>query len=79
MLGIALIGAIASIFYYIGNHEYYEKGWLLALISIIISLGISYFTPLGFIGVIGINIVFYLAILIYNIVSKKPPGSRSGF
>ena len=79
MLGIALIIALASIFYYIGNHEYYEKGWILAILSVILSFGISYLLPLGFIGVIGINILLYIAILIYNIVSKKPPGSQSGF
>ena len=79
MLGIALIAALASIFYYIGDHEYYEKGWLLAVISFVLSIGTSYFLPLGFIGVIGINILFYIGIMVYNIISKKPPGSRSGF
>jgi len=79
MIGYIVIFVVASIFYYIGNHEYYEKGWLLGLISVGLSFGISYLLPLGFIGIIGINIVFYISILIYNIVSKRPPGSRSGF
>jgi hypothetical protein len=79
MLGYALIGALASIFYYIGNHEYYDKGWLLAVISVLLSFGVSYLLPVGFIGIIGVNVLFYLGIMIYNIISKRPPGSRSGF
>lgn len=79
MFGYILIGALASIFYYTGNHEYYDKGWLLAIISILLSFAAAYFLPLGLIGIIGINVVFYLGIMVYNIVSKRPPGSRSGF
>jgi len=79
MFGYMLIGAIASTFYYIGNHEYYDKGWLLAIISILLSFGTAYFFPLKLIGIIGINVVFYLGIMVYNILSKRPPGSRSGF
>lgn len=78
-MGYALIVVLASIFYYIGNHEYYEKGWLLATISVLLSFGASFFLPFGFFGMIGANIVLYLAILIYNLLSKRPPGSRSGF
>jgi hypothetical protein len=79
MFGYIIIGALASVFYYIGNHEYYDKGWLLAIISILLSFGAAYLLPLGLIGIIGINVVFYLGIMVYNIVSKRPPGSRSGF
>jgi len=77
MLALIILIAIASIFYYIGNHEYYEKGWLLGILSVLLSFGGSYL--LGLLGIIGANILLYLAILIYNMVSKRPPGSRSGF
>ena len=79
MFGYIILGTIASVFYYIGNHEYYEKGWLLATISVIISFGVDYFLPFAYFGIIGANILFYFSLLIFNLISKRPPGSRSGF
>ena len=73
------VGGIASVFYYIGNHEYHEKGWLLALISILLSLAVTWFTPTALIGVAGANILLYLGIWAYNVFSGKPPRSSSGF
>lgn len=69
---------LASIFYYVGNHEYHQKGWLLALISVILSYGVSVLTPLSLIGVAAINILFFIGIWLYNILSGKPPRSSSG-
>lgn len=70
---------LASVFYYIGNHEYHQKGWLLALISILLSYGVTIFTPTAFIGVVGINLLLYIGIWVYNTLSGKPPRSSSGF
>ena len=74
-----IAGTVASIFYYIGNQDYNEKGWLLAIISILLSLGAGHFFQFALFGIIGVNVLFYLGLLIYNIVSQRPPGSRSGF
>jgi hypothetical protein len=70
---------LASVFYYIGDHEYHQKGWLLALISVGLSYGITVLTPSLLIGVLGINVLFFLGIWIFNIFSGKPPRSSSGF
>ncbi len=79
MLAYVIIGALASVFYYIGNHEYYEKGWLLAILSIVFSFVAAWVIPLGYISILIGNVALYLGVLIYNLVSKKPPGGRSGF
>lgn len=78
-MAYAVIAALASIFYYIGNHEYYDKGWVLAIASIVLSLLACLFLPFGFFGAIGINLLLYVGLIVYNIISKRPPGSRSGF
>ena len=75
---IALFG-LASIFYYIGDHEYHNKGWLLATLSIVLSFLIVILTPSGFIGMLGINFLYFLGIWVYNVFSGKPPRSSSGF
>ena len=78
MLGYVLIGAIAFIFYKIGENDYASKGWLLALCSILFSVaGLA--TGLGFVGICVANLVLYLICLAYNLFSKRPPGSSSGF
>lgn len=64
MLGYLVITVIASVFYYIGNHEYYEKGWLLAVVSGLLSYGAISLLPFGFLGAFGVNILFYLALLV---------------
>ena len=69
---------VASIFYYIGNHEYHQKGWLLAGISVGLSYAVTIFTPTAFIGVLGVNLLFFVAIWLFNIFSGKPPRSSSG-
>jgi uncharacterized membrane protein HdeD (DUF308 family) len=73
-MSVLLIGGLASIFYHIGEHEYTRKGWLLALISLILSLGVGS-TELGFLGILGSNLVLYLICLGYNLISDKPPTS----
>ena len=78
-MGYIVVFFLASVFYYIGNHEYHRKGWLLALISIGLSYGIMLFTPSALLGVLGVNILFFIGIWIWNIVSGKPPRSSSGF
>jgi len=70
---------IAWIFYYIGDHEYHRKGGLLAAISVGLSYGITIFTPSALIGVVGINVLFFIGIWIFNVISGKPPRSSSGF
>ena len=47
MLFYLLVASLASIFYYIGNSEYYQKGWLLAILSIVMSLGVTMVLPLA--------------------------------
>ncbi len=78
MLTYLVIGGVASVFYYIGNHEYYEKGWILAIVSILFSFAAWYFLPFVWFGMIGANVLLYLILLILNMISKRPPGSRSG-
>ena len=75
---IAVFG-IASVFYYIGDHEYNNKGWLLAVISIILSYAVTWLTPAALLGVLGINVILYIGIWLYNVLSGKPPRSSSGF
>lgn len=79
MLGYIAIAVVASVFYYIGDHEYRQKGWLLALISVILSFIALFFIPLGFIGIFVINVLFFVGLMIFNVASNKPPGSQSGF
>ena len=79
MISYSVMGICAGVFYYIGNNEYHNKGWLLALISLGLSFGITRFTSLSFFGAVGANVLFYIAIWIYNVLSNKPPRSQSGF
>lgn len=76
MLGILLIAGLASVFYHIGDNEYTNKGWILALLSLILSFA-GNAIGLGFIGVLGANLVLYLISLGYNLIKNKPP--TSGF
>jgi hypothetical protein len=75
MAYVALI-ALAVIFYRIGEHEY-RTGWPLAGASLLLSFGGSYF--FGLFGMIGANILLFIGLTIYNMVSDHPPGSSSGF
>ncbi len=79
MLGIAVIADFASVFVCVGNNEYHNKGWLLGTISVLLSLGVTYFTPLGFLGMLGANLLLYAGIWIYNVVSGRASRSSSGF
>ena len=79
MLGIAAIVAFASVFVYVGNNEYHNKGWLLGTISVLLSLGVMYFTRLSYLGMLGANLLLYAGIWIYNVVSGRPSRSQSGF
>jgi uncharacterized membrane protein len=71
-----LIVSLAGLFYYIGNNDYQNRGWLLALASAVASFFGSW---AGFLGVFGANLLFYLVLLVYNLLRKKPPGSESGW
>ena len=76
MLTVLLIASLAALFRYIGDTDYYNKGWLLAIISVVASLLGSIF---GLLGAFGANLLLYLILLIYNVVRRKPPGSESGW
>lgn len=78
MLAIAVIVCFISIFVYVGNNEYHNKGWLLGTISGLLSLGMIFFTHLGIIGLLGVNLLLYAGIWIYNVASGRPSRSRSG-
>lgn len=78
MLGLILIVGFASLFYYLGNNDYHNKGWVLAILSVILSFA-GFRNGLSFIGALGANLLLFLVLFIYNICSKKPPGSQSGF
>lgn len=78
MLGLILIFAFASLFYYLGNNDYHNKGWLLAILSVILSF-VGFRSGFSFIGALGTNLLLFLGLFIYNICSKKPPGSQSGW
>jgi hypothetical protein len=75
---IVMLGC-GALFYYIGDHEYHNKGWHLAGASFLLSLGALFLLPLSFLGVIGANLALYLGVFLYNMFSGRPPGSRSGF
>lgn len=79
MLGSAAIVCFISVFVYVGNNEYHNKGWLLGTISGLLSLGVMFFTSLGLLGLLGVNLFLYAGIWIYNVVSGRPSRSRSGF
>ncbi len=73
-----LVISFAALFYYIGNNDYYNKGWLLALLSVVFSyVGLA--SGLSIIGVFGANLLLYLILFVCNFFSKKPPGSETGF
>lgn len=76
MLQIFLIGGLASLFYKIGDDEYGNKGWMLAGISVILSLLGALF---GLLGTLGLNALLYVGILAYNFYTDKPPGGQGGF
>jgi hypothetical protein len=78
MLGLTLVFAFASLFYYVGNNDYRNKGWLLAMLSVILSF-VGFRTGFSFIGALGTNLLLFLGLFIYNVFSKKPPGSQSGW
>jgi uncharacterized membrane protein len=75
-LGILLIAGFAVLFHYVGNNDYYKKGWLLAIVSLLVSFGGS---VAGFLGIFGANLLLYVVLLVYNLFRKKPPGSGSGW
>jgi chromate transport protein ChrA len=77
-MGLMFIVVIASAFYYIGNNDYHNKGWLLAILSVIFSLA-GLFSPLSLIGAFAANLLLYVLLLVYNMFRKKPPGSQSGW
>jgi uncharacterized membrane protein YfcA len=79
MIAYIAIAVIASLFYYIGNHEYYDKGWLLAAASVVCSFVAAWVLPFAFIDILIGNVALYVGVLVYNLVSKRPPGGRSGF
>jgi hypothetical protein len=69
-----LVISLAALFYYIGNNDYYNKGWLLALLSIAFSYaGLA--SGLSIIGAFGANLLLYLILFVCNLFWKKPPGS----
>ena len=77
-MGLMFMIVIASVFYYIGNNDYYNKGWLLALLSVVLTF-VGLASPLSLIGAFAANALLYLLLLIYNMCRKKPPGSQSGW
>ena len=78
MLAWILIAGFASMFYYLGNNDYHNKGWMLAILSVILSF-VGFRSGFSFLGALGINLLLFLVLFIYNICSKKPPGSQSGW
>jgi hypothetical protein len=78
MIGYGLIAALAYVFYYVGENDYAGKGWVLALVSVVFSIAGSA-SGLGFIGICAANAFLYLLCLGYNLFSKRPPGSGSGW
>jgi hypothetical protein len=75
-MGYLALIALAVIFYRIGEHEY-RTGFPLAGASLLLSFGGSY--VFGLFGMIGANILLFIGLTIYNVVSGRPPGSSSGF
>jgi hypothetical protein len=75
-MGYLILAALAVVFYRIGEHEY-RTGWPLAVASVLVSFAGSYAFPL--VGIIAANVLLYVGLTIYNIVTKRPPGSSSGF
>jgi len=74
MWKVGAIG-IAILFYYIGEHEYRGKGFLFALISVMLSVAIAFLTPFEFYGTIGVNLLFFIALWIWNIFTDPAESS----
>ena len=72
MLSYGLIIGFAAVFYRIGENEYCNKGWLLALLSVIFSVLVA---QAGILGTLGANLLLFLICWIYNVASKRPPTS----
>ncbi len=75
-MGFLVLIALAVISYRIGEHQY-RSGWPLAGASLGLSFIGNHFLP--FFGMMGANLLLFIGITVYNLVSKKPPGSSSGF
>ena len=78
MMGYGVIVGLAIVFYKIGDSDYFNKRWLLALLSVVFSIG-GGMTGLGLIGMCAANLLLFLLCLGYNLIAKKPPGSSSGW
>ena len=75
-MDILLYLALTTIFYRIGETDY-NKGAPLALLRLVLFLVDAAFVPI--LGSIVANVLLFIALVIYNLLSKKPPGSQSGF
>ena len=72
MLLPLVIGCSAFVFYRIGEMDY-GRGWLVAILSVVVSFLAIYFWRLPFISVPVSQVLLYLALLIFNLVRKTPP------
>ena len=76
MFGIAIFIGLAVVFYRIGESDY-SRGWLLAILSLVASYAGS--AVFGWLGMLAGNALLFLGLLAFNLMTKKPPGSGSGF
>ena len=59
-----IMALIASGFFFIGNKDFHQKGLFLVTLSILFSFCALTFLPFGFVGVVGVNLLFYVVLLI---------------
>ena len=77
MLELIAIIICAGLFYRIGLQDY-GSGWGPCILSILSSLFVGSLFPLPLVSVLVSQGLLYIALLIYNMRRKLPPGSHRG-
>jgi hypothetical protein len=77
MISLVILICCAIIFYRIGESDY-DRGGLVCILSIVISLASPYMIPryiipLPFVSIIIGQVVLFVALFVYNLIRKRPP------
>ena len=72
-MGLVVLIACAMIFYRIGDVEF-GRGWLFALISVVLSLAVDYATSWGIFAIVAVNVALFAGITIYKIATGQSFG-----
>jgi ABC-type iron transport system FetAB permease component len=82
MLSLIILICFAIIFYRIGESDY-GRGGLVCILSIVVGLLSCcliphYLIPLPFVSMIIGQVLLFVALLVYNLIRKRPPSSDGG-